>query len=115
MKLMVLIFFICLIIPMMIYLLSLFLYMREMENRHKLVSFECGFDSFLNARVPFSMRFFLLAVIFIVFDIEIVLLFPIPMLMNLNNMNLIIITLVFFLLLFGLLHEWNEGAIDWMK
>nr|YP_010180287.1 NADH dehydrogenase subunit 3 [Haemadipsa crenata]QVD39090.1 NADH dehydrogenase subunit 3 [Haemadipsa crenata] len=106
---------ICISLPMFIYFLSYYLFMRELKNRHKLLAFECGFDSFFNARVPFSTRFFLLAVIFIVFDIEIVLLFPIPMLNILNNVNLVIILMIFFLLLFGLLHEWNEGAIDWMK
>nr|YP_010713467.1 NADH dehydrogenase subunit 3 [Haemadipsa yanyuanensis]WDA96168.1 NADH dehydrogenase subunit 3 [Haemadipsa yanyuanensis] len=106
---------ICVLLPLLIYFMSYYLFMREMKNRHKLVGFECGFDSFSNARIPFSTRFFLLAVIFIVFDIEIVLLFPIPMLINLNSMNLLICLLIFSLLIIGLLHEWNEGAIDWMN
>lgn len=105
MRLLLLNFFICVLVPLLIYFLSYHLFIRELKNRHKLVGFECGFDSFLNARIPFSTRFFLLAVIFIVFDIEIVLLFPIPILVSLSRINLLFFLLIFFLLLFGLLHE----------
>lgn len=115
MKIIILNTIVCIFIPMLLYLISYYLFIRELKNRHKLMAFECGFDSFMNARIPFSTRFFLLAVIFIVFDIEIVLLFPIPLLIGLRRSNLFIFLFIFFFLFFGLLHEWNEGAIDWIK
>jgi NADH-ubiquinone oxidoreductase chain 3 len=80
---------------------------RSNNDREKTSPFECGFDPKNNARVPFSLRFFILAIIFIVFDIEIVLLIPIPILNTLINTIQAEIAVVVFLviLLLGLFHE----------
>jgi NADH-ubiquinone oxidoreductase chain 3 len=106
---------IALAIPILVYLLAWILAYRSFYSREKSASFECGFDPSNRARIPFSMRFFLLAIIFIVFDIEIVLLTPIPIIIPLLNPIFLILIVIFFLviLLLGLLHEWNEGALDW--
>uniref|UniRef100_UPI0030E15C5D NADH dehydrogenase subunit 3 n=1 Tax=Haemadipsa hainana TaxID=909595 RepID=UPI0030E15C5D len=107
---------ICMLIPIFIYFLSYYLYLREYKNRHKMLAFECGFDSFFNARIPFSTRFFLLAVIFIVFDIEIVLLFPIPMLVNLNLLNLMVFLFIFFFIFWSLTWmKWGGFSLNEMK
>lgn len=89
--------------------------MRTHNDREKSSPFECGFDPNRSARIPFSLRFFLLAVIFIIFDIEIVLIIPIPIIHLLNNYPSALYGAVIFLLilLVGLLHEWREGSLNW--
>lgn len=79
---------------------------RSYSDREKSSPFECGFDPKRSARIPFSLRFFLLAVIFLVFDIEIVLLIPIPLSIKLNISEALLAGIPFLLILIaGLLHE----------
>nr|ARQ20665.1 NADH dehydrogenase subunit 3 [Nacella magellanica] len=90
--------------------------LRSAEDREQSSPFECGFDPLGSARVPFSLRFFLLAVIFLIFDVEIVLLFPFIS-KNLCQINLSMLFggyFFLFILLVGLLHEWKEGSLDWV-
>nr|YP_010586945.1 NADH dehydrogenase subunit 3 [Asychis amphiglyptus]UZZ45813.1 NADH dehydrogenase subunit 3 [Asychis amphiglyptus] len=96
---------------------AFFLKARTLQKREKLSPFECGFDPYKKARMPFSMRFFLLAVIFVVFDIEIVLLLPIPLTLNTKNpmITLIGISIFIVLLILGLFHEWREGSLNWTE
>nr|AOR07185.1 NADH dehydrogenase subunit 3 [Mesenchytraeus solifugus] len=102
-------------IPFILFILSWALATRTLTDREKSSPFECGFDPNHSARVPFSMRFFLLAIIFIVFDIEIVLLIPIPLILYSTNIIFLLIgsTLFLLILILGLLHEWNEGSLEW--
>nr|YP_009680597.1 NADH dehydrogenase subunit 3 [Microcondylaea bonellii]QDH07384.1 NADH dehydrogenase subunit 3 [Microcondylaea bonellii] len=86
------------------------------SGREKSSPFECGFDPMGSSRVPFSLRFFLLAVIFVVFDVEIVLLFPAVMVVGSPLMWVGgCLTLLFFLFLLfaGIVHEWREGSLEW--
>nr|YP_009166776.1 NADH dehydrogenase subunit 3 [Conus tribblei]ALC75036.1 NADH dehydrogenase subunit 3 [Conus tribblei] len=106
-----------LIISVVVMVLGWVLSKRANEDREKSSPFECGFDPVKSARLPFSLRFFLLAIIFLIFDIEIVLLFPILVSLS-GEMSLgLIIGLFTFLmiLVIGLFHEWNEGSLDWAQ
>ena len=97
--------------------LVLFLFRgRYFFRRVKVSPFECGFDPKDSARLPFSVRFFLLAVLFLVFDIEIALVFPLVFGVLLSfYVNFVISGMGFlFILLVGLLHEWREGSLRWV-
>nr|YP_010274812.1 NADH dehydrogenase subunit 3 [Chrysopetalum debile]UJV31476.1 NADH dehydrogenase subunit 3 [Chrysopetalum debile] len=105
------------LIPGVVISAALIIAARSSSDRNKLSPFECGFDPMKTARMPFSTRFFLLAVIFLVFDIEIVLLMPmclIPSTMLVPEL-LIGTSLFILILIIGLLHEWNEGSLDWSE
>nr|BCO38847.1 NADH dehydrogenase subunit 3 [Vargula hilgendorfii] len=84
-------------------------------DREKYTAFECGFDGKGEGRFYFSLRFFLLTVVFLMFDVEIVLLLPLPMASNYMGMvSWVGGGLVFLsVLLAGLYHEWREGALEW--
>nr|YP_010363596.1 NADH dehydrogenase subunit 3 [Priotyrannus closteroides]UNZ12710.1 NADH dehydrogenase subunit 3 [Priotyrannus closteroides] len=88
---------------------------KTFSDREKSSPFECGFDPKTSARMPFSLQFFLIAVIFLIFDVEITLL--LPMIISLKHSNIIwyASTVLFFIiiLLGGLYHEWNQGALNW--
>nr|QFG38800.1 NADH dehydrogenase subunit 3 [Aeneator benthicolus] len=90
---------------------------RAISDREKSSPFECGFDPIKSARLPFSLRFFLLAIIFLIFDVEIVLLFPILASMVTSlSLALVFGTFIFLvILILGLFHEWNEGSLDWAQ
>nr|QIT06575.1 NADH dehydrogenase subunit 3 [Paranurophorus simplex] len=92
-----------------------FMAKKQIKSREKPSAFECGFDSYSKARLPFSLRFFLIALIFLIFDVEITLILPIPMIMMFNNAPTLIILTEFFIiiLIIGLVHEWNQGALKW--
>lgn len=97
--------------------LSSILSIRTTQDRDKASPFECGFDPKKSARIPFSLRFFLLTILFLVFDIEVVLILPAPMLISSNLVLFTTPTLFLFvlILILGLLHEWNEGSLEWTK
>nr|P24997.2 RecName: Full=NADH-ubiquinone oxidoreductase chain 3; AltName: Full=NADH dehydrogenase subunit 3 [Pisaster ochraceus]CAA39130.1 NADH dehydrogenase subunit 3 [Pisaster ochraceus] len=79
--------------------------------------YECGFDPLNSARVPFSFRFFLVAILFLLFDLEIALLFPFPQALFIFNSShvLYIATLFLAILLIGLIFEWTQGGLDWAE
>nr|QOV03328.1 NADH dehydrogenase subunit 3 [Simulium equinum] len=88
---------------------------KAVVDREKSSPFECGFDPINSARLPFSLRFFLIAIIFLIFDVEIALILPTVMIMNTSNLIWWSSTTLFFIfiLLVGLYHEWNQGALNW--
>nr|AOY39883.1 NADH dehydrogenase subunit 3 [Curculionidae sp. BMNH 1039870] len=105
---------ICLIILILILVLN-FTAKKSMNDREKSSPFECGFEPMSSSRMPFSIHFFLIAIIFVIFDVELVLLFPSISSLKLSSPIMLSSTLTLFIiiLLSGLYHEWNQGALNW--
>ena len=93
------------------------LIITKKNYKEKVSTFECGFDPKREARLPFSIHFFLIAVIFLIFDVEITIILPMPLIMTIINKNIWIIINTFFLIILtaGTIHEWKEGALQWAK
>nr|YP_009511981.1 NADH dehydrogenase subunit 3 [Aristeus virilis]AXI97908.1 NADH dehydrogenase subunit 3 [Aristeus virilis] len=104
-----------LIISSVVMILASLLAKKTIMDREKNSPFECGFDPKGSARLPFSLRFFLIAVIFLIFDVEITLLLPLATIIHMSNISAWAFTGFFFILilLLGLYHEWNQGALEW--
>nr|QWZ46433.1 NADH dehydrogenase subunit 3 [Stenomorpha obovata] len=88
---------------------------KAISDREKSSPFECGFDPKSPARLPFSLHFFLIAIIFLIFDVEITLLFPLIMSLKFSSLMMYTLLLLTFIviLILGLLHEWKQGALNW--
>nr|YP_010527044.1 NADH dehydrogenase subunit 3 [Acherontia lachesis]UXR12381.1 NADH dehydrogenase subunit 3 [Acherontia lachesis]WMQ52919.1 NADH dehydrogenase subunit 3 [Acherontia lachesis] len=104
-----------LIISNILMMLSIILSKKSFMDREKCSPFECGFDPKSMARLPFSLHFFLITMIFLIFDIEIALIFPIILTFKLVNfLTWMKISFFFiFILLLGLYHEWNQNMLNW--
>nr|YP_010837653.1 NADH dehydrogenase subunit 3 [Takydromus intermedius]WGC93618.1 NADH dehydrogenase subunit 3 [Takydromus intermedius] len=104
------------LISMLLMLISFWLPMM-LPDMEKLSPYECGFDPLGSARLPFSIRFFLVAILFLLFDLEIALLLPTPWAVNLTQPMgaLLLTTTVIMLLSAGLVYEWKEGGLDWAE
>nr|WNH23923.1 NADH dehydrogenase subunit 3 [Stellifer lanceolatus] len=86
-------------------------------DHEKLSPYECGFDPLGSARLPFSLRFFLVAILFLLFDLEIALLLPLPWGDQLASPLLTFAwaTAVLALLTLGLIYEWLQGGLEWAE
>nr|YP_010326940.1 NADH dehydrogenase subunit 3 [Actinotia intermediata]UNP54190.1 NADH dehydrogenase subunit 3 [Actinotia intermediata] len=109
------IFIIFMLVSNIMMFLSIILSKKTFSDREKCSPFECGFDPKSSARIPFSLHFFLITVIFLIFDVEIALIFPIIPLFKLVNFMLWTKVSFFFILilLIGLYHEWNQNMLNW--
>nr|YP_009655129.1 NADH dehydrogenase subunit 3 [Phodopus sungorus]O21513.1 RecName: Full=NADH-ubiquinone oxidoreductase chain 3; AltName: Full=NADH dehydrogenase subunit 3 [Phodopus sungorus]AAB87226.1 NADH dehydrogenase subunit 3 [Phodopus sungorus]QCL17060.1 NADH dehydrogenase subunit 3 [Phodopus sungorus] len=79
--------------------------------------YECGFDPMSSARLPFSMKFFLVAITFLLFDLEIALLLPLPWAMQSTNLTMTLTFSFLFLtiLALGLAYEWKQKGLEWTE
>nr|AEL97158.1 NADH dehydrogenase subunit 3 [Dasyatis brevis] len=86
-------------------------------DNEKTSPYECGFDPLGTARLPFSLRFFLIAILFLLFDLEIALLLPLPWGDQLNSplVTSLWATTILLLLTLGLIYEWLQGGLEWAE
>lgn len=80
----------------------------------KLSPYECGFEAFEDSRMKFDVRFYLVAILFIIFDLEIAFLFPWAVVLKKIGMFGFTAMLVFLgILVIGFVYEWKKGALEW--
>ena len=87
---------------------------RDPADRDKLSAYECGFEAFENSRMKFDVRYYLVAILFIVFDLEIVFLFPWSVALGSIGVAGLLAMVVFLgILTVGFIYEWKKGALEW--
>ena len=91
-----------------------FLLGKGEKSDAKLSPYECGFDEFEDARIPFDVRYYLVAILFIIFDLEIAFLFPWAIALKfIGPIGLISMIVFLCVLVIGFIYEWNKGALEW--
>ena len=80
----------------------------------KLSAYECGFEPFNDSRMEFDIRFYLVAILFIIFDLEIAFLFPWAITLgNIGIFGFVSMMIFLSILTVGFIYEWKKGALDW--
>nr|YP_010726197.1 NADH dehydrogenase subunit 3 [Neodiprion huizeensis]WDY84633.1 NADH dehydrogenase subunit 3 [Neodiprion huizeensis] len=102
---------------MMMMTISLNLSKKTTYELEKNSPFECGFDPKGSPRLSFSIRFFLIAVIFLIFDVEVTLMLPMMMTLSISNLKIWLFMVNYFILIlmFGMYYEWKFGALNWIQ
>ena len=83
-------------------------------DSEKLSPYECGFEAFEDSRMKFDVRYYLVAILFIIFDLEIAFLFPWAVALNeIGVAGFLAMMLFLAILIVGFLYEWKKGALEW--
>jgi NADH-quinone oxidoreductase subunit A len=83
-------------------------------NIEKLSAYECGFNPYTDTRRAFDVRFYLVALMFIIFDLEVIFLFPfITVFTQITNTGFLLMLVFLIVLSLGLYYEWKKGALEW--
>ena len=91
-----------------------FLFSPKNPDPEKLSAYECGFEAFGDSRMEFDVRFYLVAILFIIFDLEIAFLFPWAIsLGNLGPLGFWSMMVFLLILTIGFIYEWKKGVLDW--
>ena len=91
-----------------------FLFSPKNPDPEKLSAYECGFEAFSDSRMEFDVRFYLVAILFIIFDLEIAFLFPWAIsLGSLGALGFWSMMIFLSILTVGFVYEWKKGALDW--
>ena len=91
-----------------------FLFGPRRPDPEKLSPYECGFEAFEDSRMKFDVRYYLVAILFIIFDLEIAFLFPWAVSLSaIGAFGLIAMALFLAVLIVGFIYEWKKGALEW--
>lgn len=95
-------------------MISPFIVAYRNPDPEKISAYECGFNAFDDARMRFDVRFYLVAILFIIFDLEVAFLFPWAVAFGELGMAGLISMLIFLgVLTIGFIYEWKKGALEW--
>jgi NADH-quinone oxidoreductase subunit A len=90
------------------------LFARFHGDRDKVAPYECGFEAYEDSRMKFDVRYYLVAILFIVFDLEIAFLFPWAVaLQRIGLFGLLAMGFFLLILVVGFIYEWKKGALEW--
>jgi len=110
----IIIFFIIALILSIGFIFLNFLFSPKNPDAEKLSAYECGFEAFTDSRIEFDVRFYLVAILFIIFDLEIAFLFPWAIsLGSIGALGFWSMMIFLFVLTVGFVYEWKKGALDW--
>nr|AKM70111.1 NADH dehydrogenase subunit 3 [Kurisakia onigurumii] len=106
---------IMLFVLLILFMIMMMINMKMKFNYNKSAPFECGFDPFNKSRIPLSLNFYLITIIFLIFDIEISIIMPMILnfkISNMINFNLMFMTFFIFMIL-TIFYEWKFGSLNW--
>jgi NADH-quinone oxidoreductase subunit A len=87
---------------------------KAKDDAAKVSPYECGFEAFEDSRMKFDVRYYLVAILFIVFDLEIAFLFPWAVVLDsIGTQGLVAMGIFLFILVVGFIYEWKKGALEW--
>ena len=110
----IIIFLVIALILSLGFLILNFAFSPKNPDPEKLSAYECGFEPFNDSRMEFDIRFYLVAILFIIFDLEIAFLFPWAITLgNIGLFGFLSMMLFLFILTIGFIYEWKKGALDW--
>nr|YP_009058779.1 NADH dehydrogenase subunit 3 [Plexippus paykulli]AIM52645.1 NADH dehydrogenase subunit 3 [Plexippus paykulli] len=101
------------LLVILVYVLFVMLFYKNLMDMEGISSYECGFEPNSYTRMFFSYRFFLISILFIIFDVEISLMLPVPFLME-SGLGLWMFFMFLLVLMVGLLYEYWCGSLDWI-
>jgi NADH-quinone oxidoreductase subunit A len=87
---------------------------KDEQQIEKLYAYECGYSSFSDAREAFDIKFYLVAILFLIFDLEIAFILPFALTLGaLSQIDFISMSIFLFILTIGFVYEWKKGGLDW--
>lgn len=105
--------FVALVISTIAIAIPMFFAVSKADSQ-KLAPYECGFEPFDDARSEFDVRFYLVAILFVIFDLEIIFLFPWAITLGkIGVLGFWVMILFLFILTIGFIYEWRKGALEW--
>jgi NADH-quinone oxidoreductase subunit A len=107
------VFLICIFLLFVLTIVSVF-FSRKVTNIEKQSPYECGFQPFEDSRIKFDVKYYLVGILYIIFDLEIMFLLPWIINFRLSNIGVFFVVSLFLIILgIGFIYEWLKGALKW--